>query len=302
MDEAISRLSPPTEPLAVAIASKSERQVMEWGLVLVSQGIETVIEHAESLGSVSGTRRVWCLKVAGDRVEGAREAIRLYRRENRRIKWTHEEPTSGVLFHNGAVLWSVAMGCIFLSQTVLLESGIFDSRSVRTGAWWRALTATWLHADIAHLAANTLAGGVMMGLAMGRFGPGTALLLTLIGGMCGNLFALLVRGVEYRGLGASGVVMAALGLLAGQAVTGWPVNRSATRWLVTRLGGGVFLFLIIGVNPRADVLAHFGGFLSGLGLGAIGALLSWNRWDSQLGMAYVTLVIVAWGQALLRVQ
>ena len=202
------------------MASKSERLVMEWGLVLVSQGIETAIDHTESLGSGSGTRRVWCLKVATVNVEGAREAIRLYRRENRRFNWAHEGSAGWVLFHKGAMRWSLTMGCIFLSQTVLLEPCIFDSRSVRTGDWWRALTATWLHADIAHLAANTLAGGVMMGLAMGRFGLGTALLLTLIGGMCGNLFALLVRGVDYRGLGASGVVMAALGLLAGQAVTG----------------------------------------------------------------------------------
>ncbi|MSU33137.1 MAG: hypothetical protein EXS25_10890 [Pedosphaera sp.] len=80
------------------------------------------------------------------------------------------------------------------------------------------------------------------------------------------------------------------------------MNRHATRWLVTRIGAGIFLFLIIGVDPRADVLAHFGGFFFGLGLGAVGALLSWNRWDSQLGIAYVTLVIVAWGQTLLRIQ
>lgn len=285
--------APTAEAPTALLASASERQAMDWGLVLASQGIEASIER------VPGSGRGWGLKVAADEADRAIEVIRLYRQENRRFAWRRELPGgSGILFHNGALLWVAVLCLLYLFQPRLLDAGAFDSAAVRSGAWWRAFTATWLHADVAHLAANTLAGGLTMGLAMGRFGPGTALLLTLFGGAAGNVFALYARGIDYRGLGASGVVMASLGLLAGHAVTWWRVSRHATKPVITSLGAGLFLFLIVGVDPRADVLAHLGGFVSGLLLGAMAAWLSWNRHDRLLAVAYAALVLIPWIRAL----
>jgi membrane associated rhomboid family serine protease len=288
-----SETSPAETPTAL-LATASERQAMDWGLVLASQGIEATIEQ------IPGPGRGWGLRVAAADADRATQVVRLYRRENRRFAWRRELPGGTAIFHNGVLAWVVVLVAVYLLQPFLLQSGAFDTGAVRHGAWWRAFTATWLHADVAHLAANTLAGGLTVGLAMGRFGPGTALFLTLLGGAAGNLFAMVARGGDYRGLGASGVVMAALGLLAGHAVTWWRVSRHATRPVISSIGAGIFLFLVVGVDPRADVLAHLGGFVSGLVLGAAASWLSWTRHDRWLGGAYAVLAAGTWILAVLR--
>ena len=44
-----------------------------------------------------------------------------------------------------------------------------------------------LHADVAHLAANISIGILFLGLAMGCFGAANAMLLSLLGGVLGNV-------------------------------------------------------------------------------------------------------------------
>ena len=61
-------------------------------------------------------------------------------------------------------------------------------------------------------------GFLFVGLVMGRYGPGVGLLAVYLAGVGGNLAAWLVYGESHRGLGASGMVMGALGLLTVQSV------------------------------------------------------------------------------------
>lgn len=273
--------------------ARSERQALDWALVLASQGIEAAIEAPNGDGP-------WTLRVPSAERARALEAIRLYRRENRRFAWRRELPPTSLVFHNAVLIWAVGLIVLHGLQSPLLEPGRFDTAQFRQGAWWRAFTATTLHSDVAHLAANTLTGSVPLGLAMGRFGPGTALFLTLLGGAAGNLFAMTARGTPYLGLGASGVVLAAVGLLAGHAVTWWRVSRHATRHVVASVAASVFLFLVVGVDPAADVLAHLGGFLSGLLLGALAAWGRWERRDTSLGIAYAATLALSWILAVVR--
>jgi len=144
-----------------------------------------------------------------------------------------------------------------------------DSDAVRSGEWWRIFTAMLLHGDIAHLASNVTLGVVLLGLTMGRFGSGLGLLVTYLAGAVGNLAGLMAYSNHHLGVGASGMVMAALGMLAAQSVALLRRHPISWKYVIRAVAAGIMLFVLFGLNPETDVVAHFGGFLSGLVLGAI---------------------------------
>jgi rhomboid protease GluP len=164
-------------------------------------------------------------------------------------------------------------------------------------------TATWLHADIAHLAMNMVFGFLFLGLVMGRYGPGIGLLAAYLAGAGGNLFAWWIYGENHLSLGASGVVTGALGLIAVQSVTLLKRrNVNTFRLFAAGLMAAVLLFVSLGVSPESDVVAHFGGFLSGLLLGIPLALASKHVHRPWLNLAavalFTVLVILPWWLAL----
>ena len=187
--------------------------------------------------------------------------------------------------------------------TWLEGRGLMGSLAIHRGEWWRLITATTLHADIGHLASNLGSGLLLMGVAMARYGAGYALLATLLAGVTGNLMGYLLRTQPYHGLGASGVVMGALGLLAIQSLGHLRRHPSSKRQILSGFVGGAFLFVLLGLNPAADVLAHTGGFLAGLALGVLGNLLPARitkaLWFNWMGVVTSALLIgLAWILAL----
>jgi membrane associated rhomboid family serine protease len=182
-------------------------------------------------------------------------------------------------------------------------AGICNAGLVRAGEWWRPLTATTLHADFGHLAMNAAFGILLLGVAMGRFGSGVTLLTTTLCGALANVLTLSWREDQTSGLGASGVVMAALGLLAADAAMQYWRRKQPPRLIAEGIVGGMLLFVLVGVSPTSDVAAHAGGFafglLSGLPLARL-RLLSLHRPRINLaaGFAYCALLILAWLWAL----
>jgi rhomboid protease GluP len=279
-------LTPPSETL---IRAHSERQAMDWALVLASQGIETVIDR-EAPG------RSWVLRMSAQDHARALRSIQQYRIENRRFGWRQPLPGSDWSYHWGVTAWMAVCAVVFYFQPKL-ERGLFDSAAVRQGEWWRAVTSVWLHQDLGHLGMNLVFGGLFLGLAMGRYGAGFALLTGMLAGALGNLFGLFLRPENYVGLGASGLVMGALGMLAAQAVPLWRAGRWGARLASTTLCAGVGLFIVLGTDPSSDVIAHGGGFVGGLLGGAIGALIPDRIRPvvSRLaGIAAIVLVTVTW--------
>jgi membrane associated rhomboid family serine protease len=170
------------------------------------------------------------------------------------------------------------------------------------GEWWRLFTATWLHANVAHLATNAVFGFLFLGLAMGRYGPGVGLLAAYLAGVGGNGVDWLVYDANQRGLGASGVVMGALGLLTIPPVALFRQRRArAFKLMTAALLSGALLFAFLGVSPEADVVAHFGGFASGILLGLLLALapkLGQRPWvNFTAGIFFVVFVILPWLRA-----
>jgi membrane associated rhomboid family serine protease len=104
-------------------------------------------------------------------------------------------------------------------------------------------------------------------------------------------------------LGASGMVMGALGLLAAapwQRQAGDPIPwRDIIRGVV----GGVMLFVLLGLNPASDTVAHLGGFVGGLVLGLIMAqvpqpVLLQGRVSLACGTAVALTLVWVWSLAL----
>lgn len=279
------------------LPARSQRQALDWSLVLASQGIEHVLDHDASLG--------WGLLVAPEVHAAALAAVRQYRIENRRWPWQRPVPRTQAIFDWGVLAWVLLIVVFYglsRERPGLEEAGIMKGSALAAGEWWRAFTATLLHADVPHLASNAGFGLVMIGLAMGRYGTGVGLLAALLAGVGGNLLSAWVHGKTLQGLGASGVVMGALGLIAVQSASWFRPRPRALKLTLAGVAGGVMLFTLLGVSPGTDVAAHAGGFASGLGLGLL--LTRMESWARRPGvniaaaLGFAALVLGPWALAL----
>jgi len=260
---------------------------MDWSLVLASQGIETVIHHDPDNG--------WQLHVAAADGERARAAIHQYRVENRRWHWRQPVLRGREVFDSTSVLWVLLTAAFFGFNSSARDFrlvGVMDSAALERGEWWRIFTAEVLHADLMHFATNAVFGLLLLGLAMGRYGTGLGLLAAYLAGAGGNVFSWLLHGEAHRALGASGVVMGALGLLVPQSVASLRGNPRALRLAFGGLAGGVLLFVLLGLSPGTDVAAHLGGFATGVFTGFWLALVP--RLEQRRRVNWLAGILLAW--------
>lgn len=257
------------ETESASISARSERQAMDWSLVLASQDIPTRIERASD--------REWWLLVAPGDYERALDSIRQYRLENRGWRWRKEVLGYDLTLHWGGVVWCGLLAVIYdwsQARFPLLHSAwVLNSAAFSAGEWWRIFTAQFLHGDLVHLLSNVTTGCLLFGLAFGRYGPGCGLLAAWLAGAAGNIAGLLIHLKPYEGLGASGMVMGALGLISVPGFVFGKTNRFNVRHWLKGLFAGLLLFVLLGLNPSSDVAAHVGGFGAGVGLGALLNLL-----------------------------
>jgi membrane associated rhomboid family serine protease len=284
-------------PAMPRITAYSRRQAMDWSLVLASQGIETGIEYSEAHGR-------WGLEIAPADYARSLEAIRLYRLENRRWYWWQQVPGSQLIFDCTALAWVLLVAFFFLlgEQLDLARAGMMSSMAVSQGEWWRLFTALWLHADAGHLAANATLGCLLLGLTMGQYGTGVSLCLACLAGVGGNAVAWWLAASSHRSLGASGLVMGCLGLLAVHTLSLGREALANRKYLLSGLAGGTMLFVLLGLAPGTDWLAHAGGFVTGILLGAAWILLfrrlRKRNADFLAGGVFLLAVIVPWWLAL----
>ena len=245
------------------ITARSKREALDFALVLASQKIDSAVVQTDD---------GWAVAVDSYDYNIAWETLALWERENRGWNWPRKLPKiAGRLFHPGSVIWAVAVAAIYTWSLFggIKEAGTLDSQKVGAGHWWLYFTAVSLHADLAHLFSNLSSGLLLVGLAMGRYGGGIGVLAAYLAGVMGNIVAQWVYTQHYYALGASGMVMGALGLLAiVPPEDGW--NRKSWLGIVLRGVAATFLMLVlIGFSPESDVVAHVGGYVGGLALGLI---------------------------------
>jgi membrane associated rhomboid family serine protease len=295
---------PESQPEARArIPARSRRQAMDWSLVLASQEIHPVILPP------SPESEEWSLLVEPPEFEPAMNAIRLYRLENRGWSWRKELPGGNLEIHSGAVLWCLLLAfwhwLAVYAWPALKWRGVMDSAAVLHGSWWRLFTPVMLHSDLAHLMGNLTFGVLILGVAMARFGPGITLLASYLCGALGNLFGILLYSHPYQGLGASGMMMGALGLLCIHSFGVWKRNPKAARYIISGVSAGFLIFILFGLSLKADILAHLGGFSGGLLFGALLSLFPERQLQSRLQNSIALallfgLLIVTWSLALTR--
>jgi rhomboid protease GluP len=289
------------ESAIARIPVRSERQALDWSLALVSQGIETTIERPEDGGD-------WSLVVAAGDFEKALRTLRQYRVENRHWPpWQQALPWPEIHFDYGSVVWAVLLIVFYWISTEsagFRASGIMDSTAILSGQWWRIFTAMQLHADLGHLATNLSIGILLLGLTMDRYGTGLGLLAAYLAGAGGNVVSLLLHAKPFYGLGASGMVMGALGLLAAQAITWAKLSHKPIRYVTAGIAAGILLFALFGLTSGTDIEAHAGGFVTGL---LLGILLTWRHTLFQnpkvnlvSGLFFGIIAGLTWTLAILR--
>ena len=276
---------------------RSQRQAEDWSVVLLSQGIESTME--------SGEEGQWRLLIDRENYSRALRILRLYITENKRPVWVQPVPWSGgLVFDWRSPVWFVMLAVLFYLTTyrvpALRDAGMVESGRLEGGEWWLLFTATMLHGDIPHLASNCTIGIIFFGLAMAQYGAGVALLATFLSGAAANVVSFFIYPHPYQALGASGMVMAALGMLAVHSIWLWGTQRPVGPVVLRSVLGGVLLLILVGFDPRSDVVAHVSGFVIGGIFGAV-ARDRWARNDianTIAGLACGALAGLCWWLAL----
>lgn len=180
------------------------------------------------------------------------------------------------------------------------ETGMTQAGLIRSGQLWRTITALTLHADISHLVANTVIGG-LFGLFVGQLlGNGLAWLSILLAGASGNLMNAWIRDANHTSIGASTAVFAALGILAAYSwIRRLHLQKSLFKQGIPLIGGVLLLSYLGTGGGRTDVAAHVTGFLSGVFLGAIYAKLGDRimftaKTQFFLGGITIAILAIAW--------
>jgi rhomboid protease GluP len=200
-------------------------------------------------------------------------------------------PTVGELLH-----WGANSGVLVLEH----------------GDWWRLLTAAFVHIGLLHLATNMWCLWNLGLLGEPLLGPAGVVAVYVLTGVAGNLLSTAVH-PQIVGAGASGAVFGIAGvlilLLKAKLLPVPPeeirrLRRSVIYFaLLNFVIGGTTMFLRTSI--QIDNMAHLGGFLCGLALGAplvprIGSARSEFAVRSWAAYGVMTVLLLAFGYGLAR--
>jgi membrane associated rhomboid family serine protease len=220
----------------------------------------------------------WQLWVPEELVTAAADQIARYRQENRPrfvipVEWPQvDSGWAGVAVYL-LVIWLVPVldnGLAFGWDW--REQGVMHAGAVASGEWWRTVTALTLHADLAHVVANS-AFGAVFGLFVGRYlGSGFGWLLVVLAAALGNALNAWLQPDPFRSIGASTATFAALGLVAAFVWRRGHYRGSSLRRSFAPIFAGIAMLAFTGVgSERTDIFAHFFGFGCGVGFGMMAA-------------------------------
>jgi rhomboid protease GluP len=166
-----------------------------------------------------------------------------------------------------------------LGLITLISMGGINAKLIAAGEWWRAVSATVLHANLNHIVANGLSlyiGGRVLEDMVGRTWFGATY---VVAGIAGSLASIAGGAHFVVSVGASGAIM---GVIAAAAICGLVRRRR-------EFGAAALQLLIGGLVPtlglavwggrdaaNVDHFAHFGGALGGAAM-ALAMLALWRR-------------------------
>lgn len=174
------------------------------------------------------------------------------------------------------VLLAVTIGAVFVAEelaggsetrAVLLRFGASRPAHVRTGEWWRLVTALFVHAGARHVLANAATLLVLGPALAAALGAGRFAFVYVVAGAAGNALSYRFMPPDVVSAGASGAILGVLGALGGQRLRfaasaryrGWQVVAAVLAYLA----------IAVGAAPEVDTFAHLGGLAAGLALGLV---------------------------------
>jgi rhomboid protease GluP len=178
--------------------------------------------------------------------------------------------------------------------STLLAFGGLQYPLVVSGQWHRLFSAPLLHADLKHVALNSVALWYAGRMLEGMIGRLWFAAIFILGGLAGCAMSLAVNGPNIVSVGASGALMA---VLSATIVLAWHDDAVTTR----RGKQGQALFLLIpslipiGFSAgKIDYAGHFGGAIGGVILGGM-LLAIWSKHDAMPGLRRVAAAIMVLG-------
>ncbi len=235
-------------------------------LILTSQNIETRVEQENNFFNIL---------VNETDMEKARIMVETYYKENKFFglkQKLNQIPISSFKSYPAFCI----MGLLFFFHAACIHYQVHEAMILKYGAsaffilqgeTYRAITALFLHSDARHLTGN-MAGILIFAapfISLSGFGVGPFMLL--FAGTLGNLFNAHLYKTAHLSIGASTAVMGAAGLLVAFQVTqkGKPLKLNK----LLPVFAGALMVAMFSHGERTDFMAHFFGFLSGLGSGII---------------------------------
>ncbi len=165
-----------------------------------------------------------------------------------------------------------------LQSEVIMEAlgnrmGWLDGAAVMRGEWWRLISATFLHGSILHLGGNAFVLFFLGRIVENVHGRSAWVAAYVGGGIGGGVLSMWLNGVH--SLGASGAILGLLGVIAAFGIRYSDRIPKALRDSF-RLDIWFFVFFVgvLSLLPAVDWAGHLGGFLVGIGVGAL--------WPAQL--------------------
>lgn len=285
------------DPETICVAEGTFRQIRDYSLVLLSQGISLRLARKEE-----GPFQIF---IQPEHETSARTQLALYIKENPPKEDNPPQPLSFSLQPLWVLLAPATITLIDFAEIASLHNpGISDASKVLRGEWWRSITALTLHGDARHLASNVVCGYIIMNmityrLPLLRLSPYIA-----VASAIANICVSLTVKTNFRSLGFSTFVFAAIGCLAVMEFRLMPKETHGMLRRFAPLCGATSLAVFLGLGENADILGHAYGFVAGLACGLIpsGKTL---RWGAPLAMIdfvnlalYYGLFALAWSFAL----
>ncbi len=154
---------------------------------------------------------------------------------------------------------------IDIDLNLLVDWGaIYGPVIVAEGAWWRLVSAMFLHGGMTHLLMN-MVSLYIVGRGLERYFSKSAYLsLYLFSGLLGGIVSLYVHPISVA-IGASGAIFGVFGALAGFFLAYRQVIGVQSREFMKEFGAVLGLNLLIGLAiPSVDMSAHIGGLVVGV--------------------------------------
>ena len=287
----------PEYPETVQVSEGTFRQVRDDSLVLLSQGIEHRLVRSEE-----GPFQIF---IVPEFEAAARQQLDLYHRENPPKEENPPIPLSFSLQPLWVLLAPTLVTLLQFTDRINLHSeGVSDAAKVLKGEWWRSLTAQTLHGDARHLASNLLCGYIVMNMITFRIPLLRLVPFIAVAAAVANLCVSATVQTDFRSLGFSTFVFAAIGCLAVIEFRLMPRESHGMLRRFAPLCGAASLAVFLGLGENADILGHAYGFVAGLFCGFIPKKKS-LRWGTPLSSAdgigllfYYGLYLLAWKLAL----